>query len=85
MNLALDAQTGQRIQREIDLGHYRKPAEVISHALDLLQAEEDWLLHRREEINLRLAQSLWQAAEGKTLAPEEARRILAKRRAFRDR
>ena len=85
MNLALDVETEQRIQREIDRGHYREPVEVISHALDLLQAEEDWLLHHREQINLRLAQSISQADEGNTLTPEKARQLLADRRAFRDR
>ena len=34
------AQTEQRIQREIDLGHYREPAEVMNRALDLLEAED---------------------------------------------
>ena len=36
MTLTLDPQFEKRIQREIDLGHYGDPAEVIAH--DLLQA-----------------------------------------------
>jgi Arc/MetJ-type ribon-helix-helix transcriptional regulator len=43
MILTLDPATEQRIQREMERGHYREPAEVIAHALNLLQAEEEWL------------------------------------------
>ena len=43
MNLALDPATEERIQRELERGHYSEPAEVIAHALNLLQAEEEWL------------------------------------------
>jgi len=38
MTLTLDPQLEQRIQREIDLGHYGDPSEVIAHALSLLPA-----------------------------------------------
>jgi len=39
MTLTLDPMTEQRIQREIELGHYREPAEVVAHAVALLDAE----------------------------------------------
>ena len=39
MTLTLDPRTEQRIQREIELGHYREPAEVVAHAVSLLDAE----------------------------------------------
>jgi Arc/MetJ-type ribon-helix-helix transcriptional regulator len=44
MTLTLDAATEQRIQRVIERGHYKTPAEVIARALDLLDAKEEWLL-----------------------------------------
>ncbi len=40
MTLTLDAATEKRIQREIDLGHYANPAEVVAHAVDLLTEQE---------------------------------------------
>ncbi len=39
MTLTLDPATEKRIQREIDLGHYTAPEEVIAHALALLTGE----------------------------------------------
>ena len=54
MNFALEDRNQQRIQREIDRGHFREPAEVIAHALDLLESQEDWLMRNREAISERL-------------------------------
>ncbi len=76
MNLILDPATEQRIQREIDLGHYRDPAEVIAHAVSLLEAEEQWLLHNKAAINERLDESMAQAERGEVYTPEEARHLL---------
>ena len=39
MTLTLDSTTEQRIQREIELGHYREPAEVVAHAVALLDTD----------------------------------------------
>ena len=83
MNLTLDPATEQRIQREIDLGHYREPAEVIARAVALLEAEQNWLLQNKDAINQRLEESMAQAARGETCTAEEARRTLADRRAAR--
>ena len=83
MNLILDPATEQRIQREIDLGHYREAAEVIARAVALLEAEQNWLLQNKDAINQRLEESMAQAARGETCTPEEVRRILADRRAAR--
>ena len=41
MAITLDPATEQRIQRELDRGHYASPAEVIAQALDLLEAEQE--------------------------------------------
>ena len=81
MTLTLDAATEQRIQREIELGHYRDPAEVIARALDLLDAEEEWLLRNQEALNQRLDESMAQVQRGELYTGEEARQILAERRA----
>ena len=80
MDLHLDAQSEQRIQREIDLGHYREPSEVIAHALTLLEAQEDWLQRNKEAINERLEESFAQAERGELHTPEEARALLTQDR-----
>lgn len=76
MSLALDPATEQRIQRELDRGPYREPAELINHALDLLRAEEDWLLRNKDAINERLEESLAQVERGEVYTPEEVRGLL---------
>ena len=83
MDLILDPTTEQRIQREIDLGHYRDPAEVIARAVALLEAEQEWLLRNREVINQRLDESFAQAERGEVHTPEEARRIIERDRQTR--
>ena len=81
MTLTLDAATEQRIQRVIERGHYKTPAEVIARALDLLDAEEEWLLRNQEALNQRLDESMAQVERGETYSPQEAHQILAERRA----
>jgi Arc/MetJ-type ribon-helix-helix transcriptional regulator len=36
MNVSVDETSEQRIKREIQLGHFKNPEEVIDHALELL-------------------------------------------------
>jgi Arc/MetJ-type ribon-helix-helix transcriptional regulator len=64
MNLTLDPATEQRIQREIDLGHYRDPTEVVARAVSLLEAEENWLLENKDALNQRLEESMAQIKRG---------------------
>jgi Arc/MetJ-type ribon-helix-helix transcriptional regulator len=83
MAITLDNTTEKRIQRQLERGAFREPTEVLAHALDLLEAEEDWLLKNREAIEARLEESFAQAARGEGFTVEEAKEILAKRRASR--
>jgi hypothetical protein len=83
MAITLDPVTEQRIQRQLDRGAFREPSELLAHALDLVEAEDDWLLRNREAINERLDESFAQEARGESYSPEEAHRILAERRAAR--
>lgn len=83
MSLALDPAIEDRIQRELARGVYTEPADLISHALDLVEAEDEWLIRNREAINERLDVSFAQAARGESHSPEEARKILAERRIAR--
>jgi len=86
MAITLDAAIEERIQRQIDRGAFREPAELLAHALDLVEAEaepEDWLLRNKKAINADLDESFAQAARGEGYSPEESRALLAPRRASR--
>jgi Arc/MetJ-type ribon-helix-helix transcriptional regulator len=85
MNLSLDHASEQRIQREIERGHYREPAEVVAHALALLEDQEDWLLRDKSAINQRLDESCAQIERGEGIPGDEVRAILAGDRAARTR
>jgi len=83
MAIILDAATEERIQRQLDRGVFREPAELLAHALDLLEEErsaEDWLDRNMGAINADLDESFAQAARGETYSLEEAESRLAQRR-----
>ena len=83
MTLTLDAQSEQRIQREIDLGRYSEPAEVIAHALNLLDEEEGWLLRNKEATNEHLKESYAEIERGEGIPESKVREMLAQARARR--
>jgi len=77
VNLTLDSATEQRIRRELDRGHYREPAEVISHALNLLEAEEEWLEMSKGALNARLEESLAQIERGEGIPGDKILEVLS--------
>ncbi len=84
MAITLDAAIEERIQRQLDRGAFREPAELLAHALDLIEAEapyEDWLLRNKEAIREALERTSAQAARGESYSPEECRAMLAQHRA----
>jgi len=83
MSLVLDPALEERIQRQLDRGAFREPAELLSHALDLVEAEGDWLYQNREAINASLEETFASAERGEGYSPEESRALLAQRRAAR--
>jgi len=85
MSLVLDPALEERIQRQLDRGPFREPAELLSHALDLVEAEDDWLFRNREVINVALEQSFAAKERGESYSPEEAEAMLSERRAARSR
>jgi Arc/MetJ-type ribon-helix-helix transcriptional regulator len=80
MSLTLDSATEERVQRELACGSYSEPAEVISRALDLLEADRADTDTRRAALLARIEESFAQADRGETYSPEEARVELAARR-----
>ena len=80
MTITLDPATERRIQRELDRGHYGSPAEVIAQALDLLQAEEEWLEMTKPALNARLQESIAQIDRGEGIPGDRLQETLAQRR-----
>jgi len=83
MAITLAPATEQRIQRQLARGSFREPEELIAHALDLVEAEDDWLLRNKEAIKEALDHSFARVAREGTYSPEETQRMLAERRAAR--
>jgi len=80
MAITLDPATEQRIQRELDRGHYSSPSEVIAQALDLLEAEQEWLEISKSALNQRLEQSMAQIDRGEGIPGDQLLQVLAERR-----
>jgi Arc/MetJ-type ribon-helix-helix transcriptional regulator len=67
MTLTLDAATEKRIQREIDLGHYTNPAEVVAHAVAVLDGQaysKEPLTRAQREAALDESAGAWAGCNG---------------------
>jgi hypothetical protein len=83
MVITPDAATEQRIQRQLELGPYTEPAQVIARALDLLEAEAEDRAISRERLLSRLDESIAQGERGEGISGEELRaRFNARKAAF---
>ena len=80
MAISLDPATEQRIQRELERGHFASPDEVVSQALDLLDAERDWMDMDKAALNARLEESIAQIERGDGVPGDRLLETLAERR-----
>ena len=85
MSLTLNAATEQCIQRELDRGSYREPAEVINHALDLLESDQSWSEQEKCDLNERLDRSLAAIGRGEGTSSNKLWELLAHRLILRSR
>jgi hypothetical protein len=53
MNVSVDGTSEQRIKREIEVGHFKNPEEMIAHALELLDGQETWLQDKAQLFSAR--------------------------------
>ena len=83
MTITLDPAIEQRIQKQLARGAFAEPAELLAHALDLVEAEEDWLLQNKETIRAGLKQSFAEAARGEGCSLEDFETMVSERRANR--
>jgi Arc/MetJ-type ribon-helix-helix transcriptional regulator len=80
MAITLDAAIEQRIQRQLDRGAFREPAELLARALDLVEAEAEFDSRRTAWI-ARLEESCAQADRGEGYTEDELHARMAERRA----
>ena len=80
MNISVDEASEQRIRREIELGHFKNPEEVIAHALELLDGQETWLHENQDWIRLQIERSFSQIEREEGIPGDEARQILEARK-----
>jgi len=80
MAITLNPATEQRIRRELDRGHYDSPDQIIAQALDLLEAEQEWLQISKSALNERLEQSMAQIDRGEGIPGDQLLQRLAERR-----
>jgi Arc/MetJ-type ribon-helix-helix transcriptional regulator len=80
MAMTVDPTIEQRIQRQLDRGAFREPAELLAHALDLVEAETEFDA-RHKALLARLTESCAQADRGEGYTEEELRVRMAERRA----
>ena len=80
MAITLNPATEQRIQREVELGHYTSADEFVAHALDLLEAEQEWLQISKSALNQRIEEHIAQMDRGEGIAGDQLLQHLAERR-----
>ncbi len=79
MAITLDPDTERRIQRQVDRGSFSDTRELLSHALDVVEAQEDWLLRNKDAINEGLDKSFAEAARGEGFSLEEIEAMVRER------
>jgi Arc/MetJ-type ribon-helix-helix transcriptional regulator len=70
-----------RVEKHLASGAYADAEDVLRRALDVLDAEETWTEEERQALDEKIGRALAQVEAGNTYGPEEARRLLAARRA----
>jgi Arc/MetJ-type ribon-helix-helix transcriptional regulator len=65
------------IQTRLATGAFASAEEVIRHALEIMDAKENWTVEERRALDEKIDRALEQAAAGTVYGPEEARRKLA--------
>lgn len=74
MVIELKPETEALIQKRLESGAFTTPEEVVERALELLNAEEDWLAENRSQIADEI-QDGWDAAQGGELVDADEVRL----------
>ena len=71
MELTITPEMERTIQREIELGRFSSPTEVVATALVRLREERDLVPMSRAELDVKLEESFAAADRGETISSEE--------------
>ena len=81
MTITLSPQHEEAIARAMQSGGYQSPEQVIARALELLQAEDEWLVEHRGEIAAKIDRACEQFERGEYFEEDEAEAELDRRKA----
>ncbi len=81
MTITLRPEHEKVVTQAVESGAYRSPNEVIERALEVLRAEEVWLLEHKDEIAEKIDRAFGQFERGESLSAEESRADMEKRKA----
>jgi antitoxin ParD1/3/4 len=79
MNVSLTPELEKLIDAEVRSGRYNSAGEVVREALRILEEHEQARAAELAWFNTELGRRLEALDRGKTVAPEEARRLLQRR------
>ena len=81
MTITLDTATEERIRHELARGRFADVNELIGHAMELVEAEDEGFAETRVAFLARLDESIAQAERGEGFGEEELRARMVARRA----
>lgn len=81
MKIELNSEDEQLIQKRLESGAFHSVDEVIHDALASQDAEEEWLLENRDEINEKISRGLSQIESGQKIPGDLAYARLQERKA----
>lgn len=76
MQVILTAELEHLIQRKLDSGDYASASEVVREALQLLDAYDELLKRRVEDLGRKIDEGIAQLDRGEGIAGEDSRRRL---------
>ena len=81
MTITLRPEQEKAVAQAIASGAYQSPDDVISRALEVLRAEDDWISGQKDAIAEKLERAFEQFERGEFLSSDESRADMAKRKA----
>jgi Arc/MetJ-type ribon-helix-helix transcriptional regulator len=81
MTIHLTPEQEQRIADAIRTGAYKNPDDVVSHALEILHSEGQWLRKQPNSIEAKIERAFAQFERGEFFSAEESRSNMEKRKA----
>jgi putative addiction module CopG family antidote len=81
MTITLRPEHEKAVAQAIESGAYQNPDEVISRALEVLRAEDDWLSEQKDAIAEKIDRAFGQFERGEFLSATESRTDMTKRKA----